>query len=131
MSDNSTLPAAGEVVRSIEKGGAKSQVMLLDVGTGTTEKLVGAYDLPVALADIAQNIRRLVELQANPIHILPDTGAMRVGIVSGSVGIAASQTLATVTTLTSMNQVAGVPANTLVLDSMMNNWANTVRGRVV
>lgn len=52
MPDNTTLPGAGEAIRDIDKGGIKTQVMVLDVGGAGAEKLLDSTNrLPVESSD--------------------------------------------------------------------------------
>jgi hypothetical protein len=51
MADNDTLPATGDVIRSKDRAGVKTQVVGLDVGIGGTEQLMAA----AALADATAN----------------------------------------------------------------------------
>lgn len=46
MSNNSTLPASGDVIRSVDKAGVKTQVVTLDLGGSGAESLV-AGSIPV------------------------------------------------------------------------------------
>ncbi len=57
MADNTTLPGTGDVVRDVDRGGAKTQVLGLDIGIGDgSEKLMSAgqqtmaNSMPVAIA---------------------------------------------------------------------------------
>lgn len=52
MSDNTTLPGAGEIVRTIDKGGKKTQAFVLDMGGAGAESLVSDLNrMPSAFQD--------------------------------------------------------------------------------
>ena len=126
MSDDVVLPGTGSGIRAIEKNAKKAQVVVLDVGGSGAEKLMGESGVVIPV-DLMLNIQRLLHTIANPMSVDPSTGAMRCqGTVS--VNVNSGQTLATVT---SLSQVAGVPAGSTVLDLMQVAWANSMRGRIV
>lgn len=50
MSDNTTLPGTGDVVRDLDRNGVKTQVMAVDVGGQTGERILSS-DNPMPVAD--------------------------------------------------------------------------------
>jgi uncharacterized membrane protein len=118
MTDNVTLPGTGSVVETRSQAdGSERQVITL----GSNES-----------ANIAAKLERL----ANPVWFDSTVGALRVQLQNsttasiGTIQIAANQNIATVAAVTTLNQVAGVPANSMVLDAMQSSWANSLRGRI-
>lgn len=56
MSDNTTLPGTGDIVRDLDRSGVKTQVMALDVGgLGGEKVLSGTNPMPVTDSQIAQD----------------------------------------------------------------------------
>jgi hypothetical protein len=106
MADDVTLPGTGEVVE-------------------TREQPDGSHRQVIALGE-AESAALLAVLKAiaSPITFDPSTGSTR---VSGSVVVS---TLPTLSTLTNLAQVGGVPANTIPDDVMRAAWAASVRGRI-
>ncbi len=72
---------------------------------------------------------------ANPISTDVASGRMRVVLdpLGGAQTLGAVTTVGTVTTVstvTSMSQIGAMPANSMVMDTMQNMWANSIRGRI-
>lgn len=89
---------------------------------------------------IAQRLNQLVNILA-PFGLALDraTGGIRVFISGAVASVTAVGTVTTVTTVTTTTTVGtvtnqanlgGLPANTLVLDSMAMRWATSVRDRI-
>jgi hypothetical protein len=105
MPNNTTLPGTGESIRDIDKGGIKTQVMLLDIGGTGVESLAtnsnpvptvdrGADDL-VGVALLEACIRGDLPLTVNPINAekrdingaqIHSDSPQVVGIVASTVG---------------------------------------------
>lgn len=82
-----------------------------------------------ATADLGVALLHAMELFNEGPHIDPASGRLRVVLDA----LGGAQTLGTVTTcatLTSMSQVAGVPANSFIYDSIDSAWAQCIRGRI-
>ncbi|NBU84167.1 MAG: hypothetical protein EBS21_06120 [Sphingomonadaceae bacterium] len=88
-------------------------------------------DTTPIMADAAEyltTIRSLLESFLEPttgrlrVMLDPNGGAQTLGTVTTVNGVT------TVGTVTSMSQVAGVPANSMILDAMHSAWALAVRG---
>jgi|GEM_PF-4375823 len=88
-------------------------------------------DTTPIMADAAEYltmIRSLLESFLEPttgrlrVMLDPNGGAQTLGTVTTVNGVT------TVGTVTSMSQVAGVPANSMILDAMHSAWALAVRG---
>jgi hypothetical protein len=115
MADDVTLPGTGSVVETVQQpDGSHRQVIAL--GAAETAALIAA-----------------LKQIAHPVWLDQTVGAIRVlmqtNVANGSVTIA-SGTIGTVSTLTSLSQIAGVPANSLVNDAMQTAWATSVRPRI-
>jgi hypothetical protein len=115
MTDNVTLPGTGQVVETrSQTDGSERQVISL--GSNENAALIAA-------------LNRI----ANPVWFEPSIGAMRVLIQSnatnGAVSISAG-TLSTVSAVTSVNQLGGVAANSVVGDTSLIAWASALRGRI-
>ena len=92
---------------------APNFVRLLSVGSSF------APDNTALLFEIVKSLREI----ANPLSLEATSGRMRVVLDA----LGGAQTLGTVTTLA---QLAGVPANSVAFDLMAANWAQTVRPRI-
>ena len=104
MADDVTLPGTGAVIETIQQAdGSHRQVIAL--GAAESAALI------LALKQIA-----------SPISLDMTTGSIRVLVSGGS--------LSTVSAVTNLTQVGGVPANGLVPDMMQTAWATSVRGRI-
>jgi hypothetical protein len=144
MSDNTTLPAggAGDTVRDIDKGGIKTQVVILDIGGAGAESLVSGT-VPVSGTVTATGPLTDTQLRATAVPVsstslpLPtgastaarqDTGNTSLASIDGKVpalgqALAASSvpvvlTAAQITTLTPLTSVqanAGTNLNTSAL----------------
>lgn len=108
MADNDVLPATGDIIRSVQRGGAagpKSQVVILDLGpaagaealaSGTVPVSATALPLPTGAALDASLASILVKMAASPaldasvqavLAKLPATPATNTPVVSGSVSV--------------------------------------------
>jgi hypothetical protein len=140
-SDNSTW-----VTMPVFRADSASPAPIVAAIAGTVSSFV--YHFPIKQRYIRLNVvttlagspranLRLSQESWAPIvpSVVNATAANLNATVSGSLtsagtvtaSIAASQTLATVSTVTNMSQVGTVPANNLVLDMMQNMWANNIR----
>ena len=102
MSDNTTLPGAGETVRTIDKGGKKTQAFVLDMGGAGAESLVSDLNrMPSAFQD------DLIYLLSAILEKMPRVDAADRLMVSHAessptVAFASNQDLRTVTGLTNI-----------------------------
>jgi hypothetical protein len=111
-------------------------------GTGvpveTQEQPDGSHRQVIALGEVESAALIAVLKQiANPMAFDPATGALRVfhapSANGGAVTLQANQTLSvvtTVSTVTNLGTIGGLPANNLVNEAMQASWALTVRGRI-
>jgi len=69
---------------------------------------------------------------ANPISTDVASGRMRVVLdpLGGAQTLAQVNTVGTVSTVTSMSQIGAMPANSMVMDTMQNMWANSIRRQI-
>ena len=95
---------------------------------GVATPVTAADPMPVTQDLAVALLRAINEMHEGP-HIETASGRMRV-LLDAAGG---AQTLGTVTTcgtLTSMSQVAGIPANSFIYDSIDVAWSNCIRGRI-
>lgn len=143
MSDNTQLNpgVGGDIAAADDIGGVKYQRVKLVLGDDgvaegdvssnrampvsgpLTQAQLTAQNVPVSLSDVLVAINRLLGVIANPVHVDPTSGRMRV-MLDATGG---AQTLGTVTTL---SQVGGVAANSFIYDTMHAQWASALRGRI-
>ena len=84
-------------------------------------------DIPSTyLGELSVYLRKLLHGVLFPSFVDRSLNSARISIVSGSVGIATSQTLAT---LTDQTNIGGYQAKGQVLNNNLNSWSNTVRRR--
>jgi hypothetical protein len=117
MADDVTLPGTGAAVETQQQpDGAHRQI----IGLGQNDS--------AALIAVLQRL-------ANPLWVDPTIAATRVQLQTGAatvgtVYIAANQNIGTVASVTSVSQIAGAAANSMVFDTMQASWAVSLRGRI-
>ena len=80
----------------------------------------------VANESTQNKLALLLDVLANlGVNIDPVTGRIRVTVDAGTL-----PAVTTVSTVTNMTQIGAVSANSLVLDTMQQNWAACIRGRI-
>lgn len=114
MSNNSVLPATGEIIRSIDKDNIKTQVIALDIGGSGAESLVSNENpMPVVSEPSTSSfleriaLRALAKLTYTLTGVRVDCGGSSVVISSGTV-----TTVTTVTTVGTANLLAAIGYNT-------------------
>lgn len=117
MADNTTLPGAGAVIASDDIGGVQYQRIKPTHGVAGVAVDVSASDpMPVtdqtavALAVLNDTMLYMLSAILEKMPRVTGNDQAAVSIESGSVGIAASQTLATLSNITS---IGGKPASTI------------------
>lgn len=123
MADDTRLNSGsgGDLIRSLDRGTAKTQVVALDVGGSDGESLASPQNpLPV---DVTLLLRQLLEAIANPTHADPANAALRVLFPSAQAVTISSGTVTTCATVTNLAQIGGVAANSLVMDAADTAWA--------
>lgn len=78
------------------------------------------------MIDFLDAILNALRMLANPLWVDPSSGRLRV-FLDAAGGAQTLAAVSTVSAVTTMNQVAAIPANSVVFDAMTNCWANTVR----
>ena len=130
MSNNVTSNpgAGGYVFATRDVSGVHHPLSIIEQvdASGVPAPVSPTNPLLVLLSDIAESVRAMFRWIANPVWADPTSGRLRV-VLDATGG---AQTLGTVTTLTSMSQVAGVAANSFIYDTMHAAWAHAVRPRV-
>lgn len=108
---------------------------IIQANTGLSQPLTDAQlrATPVQIAgsisaasDFTAAVLRALELFSEGPHLDPASGRLRVMLDP----LGGAQTLGTVSTLTTLSQIAGIPANSMVYDAIDVAWAQCVRGRV-
>jgi hypothetical protein len=69
MADNTVLPGAGDVVRDIDRGNAKTQVVALDFGGESGPEVLVTIGNPLPVSDVGSTSRitNLLTMQQNLI----------------------------------------------------------------
>ncbi len=125
MANNTTLPGTGDVVRDIDKGGVKTQVMALDVGGAGTEVLVDADNpMPVADSGVLFMLRRVIQMLLAPLGYDKSLQRYR------GTAIIESGTITTVSTLTNQASIGGFNADAAVRAQINAAWNLNVRARI-
>lgn len=125
--------------------GAATETTLaaISANTPTVGQKSAAASSPVVLAsdqpaipvtgslstDFWMSVVRALEAFTEGVFIDPASGRLRV-VLDALGGAQTLGTVTTVATLTSMAQIAGVPANSVVYDVIDTAWANCLRGRI-
>lgn len=111
MSNNSVLPATGEIIRSIDKDNIKTQVIALDIGGSGAESLVSNENpMPVVSEPSTSSFLERIALRALAKLTYTLTG-VRVDCGGSSVAVASLPTLASVTTVATTTTLAGIGYN--------------------
>ena len=102
--NNTTLPGTGESVRTIDKGGNKTQVMAVDVGGAGEEKLLNADNrMPVAIDEMIYLLNAILEKMPRvDINDRMTTNIETGTVVIGSGTVTAVTTVATVSNQTNI-----------------------------
>ncbi len=116
MADDVTLPGTGIIIDTADVGG-------------------GVERQRIELADMLVELRNIYNILCNPMSTDATTGRIRVTVdnFGPSVNLPAVSTISTVNTVTlvgNQTQTGGQPTNSIVLDTMLINWADTVRSRI-
>ncbi len=86
--------------------------------------LVKPQDVTI-LQNIAESLKELVRLLMRPIWIQPDTGRLKVVVEAAAI------TVPTVTTVTNLNQMAGLDIRqSLFMATDRINFGNNIRARI-
>lgn len=122
MSNNTTLPGAGETIRDIDKGGAKTQAFVIDKGGAGAEVLVDDNNpLPVSDDKAGNILARILQMLLAPLGYDKSLARYR------NTAIIESGTVTTVTGLTNIN---GRNGDMLINSSGNTAWALNVRARI-
>lgn len=140
MADNTTLPGTGEVVADEDIGGVKYQrTKMVDGAPGGTKGAAVNADAEqsVSLDDAAVSITDALAVLAMALGLASDpaSGRLRVTLdnIAAALTLATITTVSTVTTCTTVSTVTnkaqegGIQSNSLVFDTMMANWSQSVR----
>lgn len=102
--NNTTLPGTGESVRTIDKGGNKTQVMAVDVGGAGEEMLLNADNrMPVAIDEMIYLLSSILEKMPRvDINDRMTTNIETGTVVIGSGTVTAVTTVATVSNQTNI-----------------------------
>lgn len=105
--NNITLPGTGESVRTIDKGGNKTQVMAVDVGGAGEERLLNADNrMPVAIDEMIYLLSSILEKMPR----VDINDRMTTNIETGTVVIG-SGTVTTVATVSNQTNIGGRDAS--------------------
>lgn len=128
MPDNIDItPGSGATVAADEIGGVKYQRVKPCVGDdGVAVDVSQNNPLPVQITDVMIALLAAIERLNTPIWIDPATGRLRISMDA----IAGGVNLSGVTAVAGITNIGGMAANSLILDTMMSNYANTVRPRI-
>ena len=126
--NNTTLPGAGESVRTIDKGGNKTQVMAVDLGGAGEEKLLNS-DNPMPTNDdtVGSLLRRMIVLLMSPRGY--DKSLSRQRVTATVESLPTLTTCTTVGTITNMG--AGRDAGQMLINpTNRTSWALNHRSRI-
>ena len=126
--NNTTLPGAGESVRTIDKGGNKTQVLAVDIGGAGEEKLLNA-DSPMPTNDdtVGSLLRRMIALLMSPRGY--DKALARQRVTAAIENLPTLTTCTTVGTITNMG--AGRDAGQMLINpTNRTSWALNHRSRI-
>lgn len=120
-------------IDQVEVNGESVNVQRVKPGFGAEgeyQDISEATPLPVIMRELLWTLRQLV----NPIERNVLNATQRVSIDgANAITIQANQTVGAVTTVgtvTNQAQIGGTRADTLIMDTMTETWANAVRGRI-
>lgn len=127
--NNTTLPGAGESVRTIDKGGNKTQVLAVDIGGAGEEKLLNA-DSPMPTNDdtVGSLLRRMIALLMSPRGY--DKSLSRQRVTATVETLPTLTTCTTVGTVGNMTQIAGRDGVMLINPTNRTSWALNHRARI-
>lgn len=126
--NNTTLPGAGESVRTIDKGGNKTQVLAVDIGGAGEEKLLNV-DSPMPTNDdtVGSLLRRMIALLMSPRGY--DKSMARQRVTAAIENLPTLTTCTTVGTITNMG--AGRDAGQMLINpTNRTSWALNHRSRI-
>lgn len=127
--NNTTLPGTGESVRTIDKGGNKTQVLAVDIGGAGEEKLLNA-DSPMPTNDdtVGSLLRRMIALLMSPRGY--DKSLSRQRVTATVETLPTLTTCTTVGTVGNMTQIAGRDGVMLINPTNRTSWALNHRSRI-
>lgn len=127
--NNTTLPGTGESVRTIDKGGNKTQVLAVDIGGAGEEKLLNA-DSPMPTNDdtVGSLLRRMIALLMSPRGY--DKSLSRQRVTATVETLPTLTTCTTVGTVGNMTQIAGRDGVMLINPTNRTSWALNHRARI-
>ncbi len=127
--NNITLPGTGESVRTIDKGGNKTQVLAVDIGGAGEEKLLNA-DSPMPTNDdtVGSLLRRMIALLMSPRGY--DKSLSRQRVTATVETLPTLTTCTTVGTVGNMTQIAGRDGVMLINPTNRTSWALNHRSRI-
>lgn len=127
--NNITLPGTGESVRTIDKGGNKTQVMAVDVGGDGEEKLLNDTNPMPTNDDTAGSLlRRMIALLMSPRGY--DKALARQRVTAAIENLPTLTTCTTVGTVGNMTQIAGRDGVMLINPTNRTSWALNHRARI-
>ena len=125
MSDNTTLPGTGDVVRDLDRGGVKTQVMAIDVGGSSGESLLSMDNpMPVSDEEAVSLLRNLLAMLISPRGYDKSQARQRV------TAVLESGTVTTVSTVSNVAQIAGRDGVMLINPVNRTSWALNHRSRI-
>lgn len=126
--NNTTLPGTGESVRTIDKGGNKTQVLAVDVGGDGEEKLLNDTNPMPTNDDTAGSLlRRMIALLMSPRGY--DKALARQRVTAAIENLPTLTTCTTVGTITNMG--AGRDAGQMLINpTNRTSWALNHRSRI-
>lgn len=127
--NNITLPGTGESVRTIDKGGNKTQVLAVDVGGDGEEKLLNDTNPMPTNDDTAGSLlRRMIALLMSPRGY--DKALARQRVTATVETLPTLTTCTTVGTVGNMTQIAGRDGVMLINPTNRTSWALNHRARI-
>ena len=129
--NNTTLPGIGESVRTIDKGGNKTQVLAVDVGGDGEEKLLNDTNpMPTNDDTVGSLLRRMIALLMSPRGYDKSLSRQRVtATVESLPTLTTCTTVGTVGTITNMG--AGRDAGQMLINpTNRTSWALNHRSRI-
>ena len=126
--NNTTLPGIGESVRTIDKGGNKTQVLAVDVGGDGEEKLLNDTNpMPTNDDTVGSLLRRMIVLLMSPRGY--DKSLSRQRVTATVESLPTLTTCTTVGTITNMG--AGRDAGQMLINpTNRTSWALNHRSRI-
>ena len=126
--DDTILPGTGESVRTIDKGGNKTQVLAVDVGGDGEEKLLNDTNpMPTNDDTVGSLLRRMIVLLMSPRGY--DKSLSRQRVTASIENLPTLTTCTTVGTITNMG--AGRDAGQMLINpTNRTSWALNHRSRI-